>query len=147
MDPLSIAVAIKTLTATVASVATYINHFTKAPAHVGKLLRDIQHFVHELRLLSLQLENPRLTRYLPQDHVKDILAEAQRTIDELNSTLRRVVGENEKQPQIRRLSWLRYENKCRELQILLAENLDKLTRLKNLVNASVAPFPLLPLQY
>ena len=136
MDPLSITVAITALTATVGSIATCIKHLTKAPIHVAKLLRDIQQFTHELEILSRQMENPQLAHYLPQGHITEVLAEAQHTIEELNLTLQRVIGENGdgKQVAVRRLSWLRYEKKCQALQLLLAEYLEKLTRLKNLVS-------------
>lgn len=140
MDPLSITVAITTLTTTVASIVTYVQNYTNAPAHIAKLLQNIQHFTHELEILSRQFGNPQLARHLPQEHINEVSAEAQRIIKELHSTLRRVTGEDDKQPDVRRLTWLRYEKKCQELQSLLVENLEKLTRLKNLVTVSVVPF-------
>jgi hypothetical protein len=139
MDPLSVTVATTALIATMGAVARYIRQLHQIPFHVARILRDVQQFRIELELLSRQLRNPQIATYLRRDHVEPMLADTQSTVGELHGILERLISENGTQLEVRRFAWLRFEKRCQELQLRLAENLERLMRLNHLASALVYP--------
>jgi hypothetical protein len=130
MDPISITTGIITFLGSTYTICLRVEQFIEIPSSVRKLKRAIQQFECELESLSRQSTNPKLAHHLRKDYVQDLITNAQKDLETLQSTVSEVTRIRESQSRVRRFKWIRKNKECEELRSGLEEailNLERLT--------------------